>query len=300
MSFLHALLTSWNFLRCRMKSLMFRRLPRFRHFRRRRPVTPALSRRRKPLWVVEAVLRIRAHCPQYGYGRVAVTFNRLHAARHISVSRSFVAYTIRHHQYEIACLRRNFRKQMPIETEKNETWALDLTGRADETGCIHAIFGLLDHGSRKLLRLRPLARQCAWTLLGHLCLAIAAHGRPRSLRMDNAPVFHSKVFCRALRWMAIRQQFSKPGCPWMNGRIERLFGTLKKVLKSISFRDEQALGLLLARFCFAYNTLRPHSALDGRTPDEAWHDIDPRRMPFRNLVFIHLGMDEMSGVCWRR
>jgi transposase InsO family protein len=80
------------------------------------------------------------------------------------------------------------------------------------------------------------------TLLGHLCLAIAAHGKPRALRTDNAPVFHSEVFCRALRWMGIRQQFTKPGCPWMNGRIERLFGTLKKMLKSLAFRDEQALG----------------------------------------------------------
>jgi transposase InsO family protein len=118
--------------------------------------------------------------------------------------------------------------------------------------------------------------------------------------MDNAPVFHAKVFCGALRWMGIRQQFTKPGCPWMNGRIERLFGTLKNVLKSISFRDERALGVLLARFCFAYNTLRPHSALNGRTPDEAWHNVDPYRTPFKNLVFIHFGIDEMSGICWRR
>jgi transposase InsO family protein len=213
MSFLYALLTSWYFLRCRMKSLVVRRLPRRRHFRRRL-VTPTLSRRRKPLWVVEAVLRIRACCPHYGYGRVAVTFNRCHVTHGFSVSRFFVAYTIRHHQCEIACLRRNF--------------------------------------------------------------------------------------CRALRWMGIHQRFTKPGRPWMNGRIERLFGTLKKVLKSISFQDEQALTLVLARFCFAYNTLRPHSALNGRTPDEAWHGINPYGTPFRNPVFIHPGRDEMSGVCWRR
>jgi transposase InsO family protein len=136
--------------------------------------------------------------------------------------------------------------------------------------------------------------------LGHLCLAIAAHGKPRALRTDNAPVFHSEVFCRAVRWMGIRQQFTRPGCPWMNGRIERLFGTLKKMLKSLAFRDEQALGTLLARFCFAYNTLRPHSALNGATPDEAWHNINPYKTPFQNPVFIHFGIDEMSGICWRR
>jgi hypothetical protein len=72
------------------------------------------------------------------------------------------------------------------------------------------------------------------------------------------------------------------------------------VLKSLSFRDTQALGVLLARFRFAYNVLRPHSALDGRTPDEAWHNVDPYRTPFQNPVFIHFGIDEMSGICWRR
>jgi transposase InsO family protein len=268
MFFLFALLVSWNFLRCWIKSLRFRKPPRFRYFRRRRLAIPALSQRRTPLWVIEAVLR-RARCPQYGFGRVAATFNRCHVTQGMSVSRSFVAYTIRRHQYQIACLRQNFRKQMPLETVKNETWALDLTGRADETGRVCTLLGLLGHGSRKLLRLKPLARQCAWTLLGHLCLAIAAHGKPCALRTDNALVFHSEVFCRVLRWMGIRQQFTKPGCPWMNGRIERLFGTLKKMLKSLTFRDEQALDTLLARFCFAYNTLRPHSALNGATPDEA-------------------------------
>jgi hypothetical protein len=72
------------------------------------------------------------------------------------------------------------------------------------------------------------------------------------------------------------------------------------MLKSLPFRDEQALGTLLARFCFAYNTLRPHSALNGATPDEAWHNINPYKTPFQNPVFIHFGIDEMSGICWRR
>ncbi|MDR1889473.1 MAG: integrase core domain-containing protein, partial [Zoogloeaceae bacterium] len=70
--------------------------------------------------------------------------------------------------------------------------------------------------------------------------------------------------------MGIRQQFTRPGCQWMNGRIERLFGTLKAVLKSSPFTDRIHLDEILWKFLWFYNEIRPHSALHGATPDEAW------------------------------
>jgi hypothetical protein len=44
------------------------------------------------------------------------------------------------------------------------------------------ILGVLDHGRRLCLGLRRLANKSAWRLLGHLCLAIGRHGRPRAVR----------------------------------------------------------------------------------------------------------------------
>lgn len=295
MSFFWFLMALWTYVRY---ALFRGKVPRYR----RKSGHPSVRRQgRKPRWVVQDVLRIKALCPKYGHGRVAMAFNRGHAGRGMSVSRSFVAYTLRNHRYEIACLRRNIRRRLPFGMAKNEIWALDLTGRADRSGRVHAILGVLDHGSRRLLCLKPLARQCAWSLLGYLCLAIAAHGRPRFLRSDNAPVFHSRVFRRGARWMGIRQQFSKPGCPWMNGRIERLFGTLKAVLRPLVFENGQALDELLWKFRFAYDTLRPHSALGGATPDEAWKGIDPGRLPPKGIIWIHSGIDdELGGFYLRR
>lgn len=61
----------------------------------------------------------------------------------------------------------------------------------------------------------------------------------------------------------VRQQFTVPGCPWMNGRIERVFGTLKDKLDRIRLDGQQSLQRLLADFGFWYNEVRPHQNLGG-------------------------------------
>jgi hypothetical protein len=122
-----------------------------------------------------------------------------------------------------------------------------------------------------------LANKNAWTLLGHLFLAIGCFGRPRAIRTDNESMFRSFVFRATLGFAGIAQQFTVPGCPWQNGRIERLFGTLKGKLDRIEIDGREALKGLLAEFGFWYNAVRPHQHLGGLTPQEAWRGIDPFR-----------------------
>lgn len=133
----------------------------------------------------------------------------------------------------------------------------------------------MDHGSRKLLALEVLERRNAWALLGRLFLAIGRYGKPRSIRSDNDAVFKSHVFRWGCKLAGIRQQFSAPGCPWMNGRIERLFGTLKHKLGQMRINGKEALMHLLSEFRFWYNAVRPHQNLGGATPDESWHGVNP-------------------------
>lgn len=155
-----------------------------------------------------------------------------------------------------------------------------MTGKGDLAGNVYAILGIVDHGSLRLLMLETLKRQNAWTLLGHLFLAIGKYGVPRALRSDNASVFRGKVFRWGCRVAGIRQQFTVPGCPWMNGRIERLFGTLKQKMDRIEVDTRDALAYLLYDFGIWYNAVRPHQNLGGFTPDEAWRGINPfRRAP---------------------
>lgn len=65
----------------------------------------------------------------------------------------------------------------------------------------------------------------------------------------------------------------------MNGRIERLFGTLKQCLKRWEFGGAMALDALLADWRGWYNHIRPNQSLGGMTPLEAWHGVDPFHAP---------------------
>jgi len=235
----------------------------------------------KPAWVIEELIRLKALLPTAGYRRLADTFNRLHARRRrMTVSKSFVAYTLRRERYAVECQRREMRRRKPFSPGRNAVWALDMTGKQDIHGRQHSMLGVIDHGTRRLLGLQCLANKNAWTLLGHLFLAIGRYGKPAALRTDNERVFTGRVFSGALRLAGIRHQRTDLGCPWQNGRIERLFGTLKAKLDQWRVLDGKQLRLALAQFEFWYNRVRPHQNLNGQTPWEAWCGIDPyRRVP---------------------
>jgi transposase InsO family protein len=102
-------------------------------------------------------------------------------------------------------------------------------------------------------------------------------------------MFRSPAFGNALKQLGIQHQLTDPGCPWQNGRIERLFGTLKEKLdqRIYSPRPQAGEGLGvreqlncdLNTFRNWYNHVRPHQNLDGRTPAEAWSGINPYVTP---------------------
>jgi hypothetical protein len=63
--------------------------------------------------------------------------------------------------------------------------------------------------------------------------------------------------------------------PWVNGRVEKLVGTLKEGLNQLAVTDCASLNVAIAEFRCWYNVLRPHHYLTGHTPFEAWHKRDP-------------------------
>lgn len=93
------------------------------------------------------------------------------------------------------------------------------------------------HGSRLCVRFTTLINKRSWTLQGYLCLAIGQHGKPRSVRTDNEAIFNSFVFTTFLRLAGIRKQTTPVCAPWCNGRIERLFATIKPWLRQLVYQS---------------------------------------------------------------
>ena len=258
--------------------------------------------RRKTQWGRRAVIRLKALMRRAGTCRaIAALFNRRFAeARRITVGRTFVSEVIRTHRYAIEIERRRLKNRKPRFVPRNLVWAVDLTGKTDAGGRLHSVMGLIDHGTRGLLQLIALADKSSWTLLGQLFPAIGRFGKPGALRTGNERVFTSRVFRLALFLLGIRHQRTEPHCPWQNGRIERLFGTLKASLDLLAVDSLEALNRALGEFRFFYNHVRPHQNLAGRTPAEAWAGIDPFATQFRDEFWFEAWEGLLCGYYFRR
>jgi putative transposase len=231
--------------------------------------------RSKPDWVCKQVLRLKAHMPHgTGVRKIAQTFNRSQAGKStMTVSKTYVANTIRANQYQLQNLRIEVRTRAHKPTSNNHIWGIDMTGKYDAHGVLHNILGIIDHGSRRLLSLTVCTKH-SLTLAKGFFATLPICGIPRQLRTDNERCFTSKVFTTAIATVGTNVQHIERSCPWQNGRIERLFGTLKQQLNKIAFADAAALQSLLDEFMVWYNEIRPHQHLQGATPIEAWRRID--------------------------
>ena len=188
----------------------------------------------KPACVRHEVLRLKAlMVPGTGYRTIAEVFNRRFAAHadpahRNSVCSSTVGNWVKANQYQIAVMRRNLKHYLPPALPRNVTWGMDLTGKGDAVGDVHAILGIIDHGSCACLALEAVKDKASITLLRALLDVIEKFGKPKMIRTDNESVFTSRLFRFGLWFLGIKHQRSAVSSPWMNGRVERFFGTLNR------------------------------------------------------------------------
>lgn len=235
---------------------------------------PAPPTRKKPEWVVQEVLRLKALMGKHaGCRKVADTFNRLHAPAR--VGKSFVSDTIRNHQYALLNITRELRDQRPSPVGVNRVWGVDLTFVRDHHGTPRPVLGVVDHGSRVCTQLVAVVNKRSWTLIGHLCLAIGQHGKPTAIRTDNELVFKSAAFKTFLKLLGIRHQHIPVCAPWCNGRIESFFGRIKPYIRQIQIHSPAGLHNALDDIRHFFNHVRTHQNLAGLTPAEVWHGLTP-------------------------
>lgn len=255
---------------------------------------------RKPEWLKDEIIRLKALMPQAGCRSIADICNRRFAAsRKVTVGKTCVHQILQRHDYAIKILRRNLKHAKPKAVPHNLIWGIDLTGKTDINKSLHYLFGIIDHGSRALLHLQALHNKTSLTLLACLLEVIHTHGKPKIIRTDNEAIFTSKKFRHGLKLLGIRHQRTDPGCPWQNGRIERLFGTLKQKLDQWQVQNFAQLNRDLQSFRHWYNHIRPHQNLDGRTPSETWSGINPYSKSPKQEYWFEEWDGLLAGYCLR-
>lgn len=85
--------------------------------------------------------------------------------------------------------------------------------------------------------------------------------------------------------------------------MERLFGTLKPLLRELVIPSKTALQSALQQFMLFYNHVRPHQNLEGLTPAEKWNGYgtpDITRSSPKHRVLVQALDGLMVGYYLRR
>jgi transposase InsO family protein len=161
--------------------------------------------------------------------------------------------------------------------QPNECWQSDFTHwqLADGTGV--EIINWLDDHSRYLLTTLAYRRVTGQSVIATFLTAAERYGQPQSTLTDNGSVYTSRFtggrngFEYLLASLGIAQKNGHPGHPQTQGKIERFHQTLKRWLAARPAAATVAeLQTQLDTFTHIYNQTRPHRALHGATPAQAY------------------------------
>jgi len=219
--------------------------------------------RKKPQWVIEEVIKIKALMPKASCRIISLIFNQRHQQKE-TIGKTFVDYTLRKHQYEIQIERRKIKSKPAYKIPFNKVWGMDITFVQEQP-----ILGIIEHHSRKA-NLIPLKQKTSIAILRRLLELLETTPKPEYIRTDNEICFNSKLIKFGLWVLGIKKQTTQKHCPWQNGRIERLFGTLKATIANLPKQTDSDLPYLIHSFEFWYNQIRPHQNLDNQTPETVY------------------------------
>jgi putative transposase len=157
----------------------------------------------------------------------------------------------------------------------NQVWASDITYIPMARGFVY-LAAVMDWFARRILTWR-----LSITLGVDFCIeavdeALRLYGRPEIFNTDQGCQFTSDAFTKLLIGNGIDISMDGKGSWRDNVFIERFWRTVKYEEVYIRAYDSVAEARSsIGRYLEFYNGRRPHSALDRRTPDQAYYDSLP-------------------------
>ena len=155
----------------------------------------------------------------------------------------------------------------------NQVWATDITYLPMAKGFLY-LCAVLDWHTRRVLSWR-----LSNTLTTDFCIdavleAIDRHGAPEIFNTDQGCQFTSDDFTGLLKQNNIKISMDGKGRWCDNVFVERLWRTVKyEEVYLHAYESPTHAKQRLARYFEFYNQRRPHTALDGETPDTAYFGV---------------------------
>ena len=152
----------------------------------------------------------------------------------------------------------------------NQVWCADITYIPVRGGYFYLV-AVMDWASRRVLAWRLSNTLDTCFCLEALAEALEGCGIPEIFNTDQGSQFTSVAFTGMLEASGIRCSMDGRGRCLDNVFIERLWRSLKyEAVYLRELQDGFEAQRVIARWIKFYNEVRPHSKLDGRTPDEVY------------------------------
>jgi putative transposase len=233
--------------------------------------------------LLKAIRRLARRHPRWGYRRIHAVLQRQGWAVNLKRVRRL---------WREAGLQRPVRRRRPDKLGpkrgssanscqnsparfKNDVWAYDFVADRTATGRPLRWLTLVDEHTKECLALFVAASVTGADVRRVLALVIARRGAPGRLRSDNGSEFVCAALANWLPAQGTEPIQVAPGSPWENGCSESFNSRFRdEFLEREEFEDETEAREKGRWFRREYNTVRPHSALDYKTPREFAAECD--------------------------
>jgi putative transposase len=159
----------------------------------------------------------------------------------------------------------------------NQVWATDITYIPMARGFVY-LCAVMDWFARRIL-----AWRLSNTMEAEFCVevleeALAKHGRPEISNSDQGSQFSGMAFTGVLIKNEIAISMDGKGAWRDNVFVERFWRSIKyEEVYLTAYEDVPEARRSIGRYIDFYNGRRPHTALDRRTPDQAYFNPLPLR-----------------------
>ena len=177
--------------------------------------------------------------------------------------------------------RKRFRAEarVPLElpTRTNQVWTMDFTRDSLASGRKFRTLNLMDGYTREAPWIEVDTSLPGLRVVGVLERVAEERGLPETIQVDNGPEFISLAVDQWAYAHGVTLHFIDPGKPVQNAFIESFNGKFRdECLNQNWFENLEAARRIIEAWRVDYNTVRPHSSLGYRTPEEYAAEVAAR------------------------
>jgi putative transposase len=163
-------------------------------------------------------------------------------------------------------------------TRPNQVWAMDITYIPMARGFVY-LAAVVDWFTRRVLAWRLSITMDTSFCIEALEEALSKNEKPEIFNTDQGSQFTSEVFTGRLKKVGIAISMDGKGRWRDNVFVERVWKSIKyEEVYLHAYESVQEARTSIGKYLEFYNSIRPHSSLDGFTPDQVYFNRLPEPM----------------------